>query len=64
MEQEKNTTALNEQVLQQEILESNEALTLDLSNLSLAEILQKFIQIKWWLEILLGRRRKTSHYRT
>ena len=45
MEQEKNTTALNEQVLQQEILESNEALTLDLSNLSLAEILQKFIQM-------------------
>lgn len=45
MEQEKNTTALNEQVLQQEILESNEALTLNLSNLSLAEILQKFIQM-------------------
>lgn len=45
MEQEKNTTALNEQVLQQEILESNEALTLDLSNLSLAEILKKFIQM-------------------
>lgn len=45
MEQEKNTTALNEQVLQQEILESNEALTLDLSNLSLTEILQKFIQM-------------------
>ena len=45
MEQEKNTTALNEQVLQQEILESNEALTLDLYNLSLAEILQKFIQM-------------------
>lgn len=45
MEQEKNTTALNEQVLQQEILESNEALTLDLSNLSLVEILQKFIQL-------------------
>lgn len=45
MEQEKNTTALNEQVLQQEILESNEALTLDLSNLSLAEILQRFIQM-------------------
>lgn len=45
MEQEKNTAALNNQVLQQENLESNQTHELDLSNLSLIEILQKFIQL-------------------
>ncbi len=45
MEQEKNTAALNEQVLQQENLEGAQTLNMDLSNLSLVEILQKFIQM-------------------